>query len=441
MGNNSMCSCKNSDLNTESSIIREDQNRNEQLKKNKTESTFNSQYPNSTSTRSLKTIISNITSPQLKKIALNNYAKKITSCLREGIQKMKTNKDLKNKLKKTPNSYFNNTNNKESANEIINIENNNYNNNLNTRNPKNGDMKIKSVKQNDFETSLSSSLRQDSLLTPKQLTFQNSGFKYIGERSSSNMKEGFGIQIWNDGGKFKGFFHENRANGLGLFLHSDGDKYLGYFLNDHLHGYGIYTHNNGAEYNGEWKEESQEGIGIETWKDGSIYKGCYKNGKKEGIGQYIWSDNSKYEGEWKNNFLSGYGIYYFYDGRIYLGMWDNNMMNGLGVFCWKDGKKYIGFYKNDKKDGFGIYCWKEPRKIFIGFWSEGKQNGIGKYMDSQRVKFGIWERGKKLKWFNDENEIYEILDEDKKKYKDFFRFSFEEMCNFIAELDNETKFF
>ena len=95
-----MCSCKNSDINTESSIIKEDQNRNEQLKKNKTESTFNSQYPNSSSTRSLKTIISNITSPQLKKIALNNYAKKITSCLREGIQKMKTNKDLKNKLKK-----------------------------------------------------------------------------------------------------------------------------------------------------------------------------------------------------------------------------------------------------------------------------------------------------------------------------------------------------
>ena len=40
------------------------------------------------------------------------------------------------------------------------------------------------------------------------------------------------------------------------------------------------------------------------------------------------------------------------------------------------------------------------------------------------------------------NSEYEMfLDEDKKKYKDFFRFSFEEMCNFIAELDNETKFF
>ena len=33
MGNNSMCSCKNSDINTESTIIREDKNRNDLLKK------------------------------------------------------------------------------------------------------------------------------------------------------------------------------------------------------------------------------------------------------------------------------------------------------------------------------------------------------------------------------------------------------------------------
>ena len=35
MGNNSMCSCKNSDINTESSIIREDQNRNDLLNQKK----------------------------------------------------------------------------------------------------------------------------------------------------------------------------------------------------------------------------------------------------------------------------------------------------------------------------------------------------------------------------------------------------------------------
>jgi hypothetical protein len=113
------------------------------------------------------------------------------------------------------------------------------------------------------------------------------------------------------------------------------------------------------------------------------------------------------------------------------------MMNGLGEFCWKDGKKYFGFYRNDRKEGFGIYSWKEPKKIFIGFWADGKQNGVGKYMDCQRIKFGIWENGKKLKWFSDESEIYPFLDEEKERFQDFFKFGFDEMSCFIEQLDND----
>ena len=74
MGNNSMCSCKNSDINTESSIIREDKNRNDLLKKSRSEATFNSVLENK-SKKEKKTLISNITSPRIKEIALNNYAK------------------------------------------------------------------------------------------------------------------------------------------------------------------------------------------------------------------------------------------------------------------------------------------------------------------------------------------------------------------------------
>jgi len=73
MGNNSMCSCKNSDINTESSIIREDQNRNDLLKKSRSEATFNSVLEKKSKKENL---ISNIISPWLKEIALNNYAKK-----------------------------------------------------------------------------------------------------------------------------------------------------------------------------------------------------------------------------------------------------------------------------------------------------------------------------------------------------------------------------
>jgi len=47
----------------------------------------------------------------------------------------------------------------------------------------------------------------------------------------SNIKQGFGVQIWKDGAKFTGYFLNNKANGLGRFSHTDGDDYSGkYYL-------------------------------------------------------------------------------------------------------------------------------------------------------------------------------------------------------------------
>lgn len=43
----------------------------------------------------------------------------------------------------------------------------------------------------------------------------------------SNIKQGFGVQIWNDGAKFTGYFFNNKANGMGRFKHIDGDDYAG----------------------------------------------------------------------------------------------------------------------------------------------------------------------------------------------------------------------
>lgn len=44
---------------------------------------------------------------------------------------------------------------------------------------------------------------------------------------NSNIKHGFGVQIWKDGAKFAGYFLNNKANGLGRFKHIDGDDYAG----------------------------------------------------------------------------------------------------------------------------------------------------------------------------------------------------------------------
>ena len=90
-------------------------------------------------------------------------------------------------------------------------------------------------------------------------------------------------------------------------------------------------------------------------------------------------------------------------------------MHGYGEFIWDKGKKYIGFYKNDKRDGFGIYYWPYNH-FFVGFWKEGKQNGVGKYIKDDIVKYGVWKEGKKVKWFENEDEFINFLEPKDEKY-------------------------
>jgi len=45
--------------------------------------------------------------------------------------------------------------------------------------------------------------------------------------NQSNIKQGFGVQVWKDGAKFAGYFLNNKANGPGRFNHIEGDDYAG----------------------------------------------------------------------------------------------------------------------------------------------------------------------------------------------------------------------
>lgn len=77
-------------------------------------------------------------------------------------------------------------------------------------------------------------------------------------------------------------------------------------------------------------------------------------------------------------------------------------MSGHGIYLYSDGVRYDGEYVDDKKDGFGIYYWTDGRK-YEGWWFKGKQHGLGQYIDSTKktLKFGLWEHGKRVRWFDD----------------------------------------
>lgn len=76
-------------------------------------------------------------------------------------------------------------------------------------------------------------------------------------------------------------------------------------------------------------------------------------------------------------------------------------MQGYGVYTWPDNRKYEGQYANDKKQGFGIYTWPDGR-VYEGYWMDGKQHDLGVIRQGKDVKCGLWERGKRLRWFDKE---------------------------------------
>jgi hypothetical protein len=69
------------------------------------------------------------------------------------------------------------------------------------------------------------------------------------------VRHGYGVQVWVDGAKYKGYWVENRAEGKGCFWHADGDTFEGDFVNDKSNGNGVYTCQDGTVYSGSWVDD------------------------------------------------------------------------------------------------------------------------------------------------------------------------------------------
>ena len=98
--------------------------------------------------------------------------------------------------------------------------------------------------------------------------------------------------------------------------------------------------------------------------------------------------------------MTGFCIITYRDEKMYIGQIEKGIMNGYGEFSWKNGKKYLGYYKNDLKEGFGVFIYEQkPFQAYIGFWLEGKMDGLGLVIKGRNVKYGLWKKGEKKQRF------------------------------------------
>ena len=259
-------------------------------------------------------------------------------------------------------------------------------------------------------------------------------FKYQGQKDKNGKKVGFGKIIWEDSSKLKGYFTNSKLNGIVYFYNcgNENSTFFGEYKNNIPEGYGIYSRKGFSLEGKNWNKNYLNDIGVAIWEEGEMYEGEFKNNIKDGIGLYRWADGTTYMGEFQNNKIDGYGRMQFANGNAYEGKFQEGFMNGWGKFVWDDGKYYVGNYLKDKKHGFGIFVWKlDPLIAVIGFWNQGKQNGVCVRLYKGHFKFVLVQESKLTVGINSKWELNKYLKPSEVKFKNFFKKKYHEFSKFI----------
>lgn len=100
----------------------------------------------------------------------------------------------------------------------------------------------------------------------------------------------------------------------------------------------------------------------------------------------------------------------------------------------KQGKIYYGNAKNDKKEGFGVYYVSKPLKVYIGFWKNNKQEGVGKLITEKSSKYGFWNQGEKLNWFENFDSAIIHLGSDQVKMQNALKIELKHINKVISKI-------
>ena len=226
-----------------------------------------------------------------------------------------------------------------------------------------------------------------------------SGATYSGQ-FLGGLRHGTGKMTWPDGTTYEGQWEYNAAYGDGILKTPGNDEYTGGFYNNMFHGKGVYV-NKVGRYEGEWRSGQEHGQGKEEMPNGAQFEGSYWRGKKQGFGVYVWEDGTYYKGKWMNNTQEGIGLFRWHDKRAYFGFFTGGQMHKLGFYKAADGTTYQGQFIHGQKCGYGVYTWTSTRH-YQGYWQQSKQNGLGVYVSELDTKYGVWDKGKRVKWFEQE---------------------------------------
>jgi len=126
-----------------------------------------------------------------------------------------------------------------------------------------------------------------------KMLYKNSGQKYIGEFNKNGAWDGQGKAISKIGQVYTGTFKNGKRHGYGYSKYKK-NSYRGQFVKNLRSGFGIFNFSDGGIYNGKWKNDTMHGKGTITEtkgkKAGTVCSGIWKNGDMDGI--YVFKSKS-----------------------------------------------------------------------------------------------------------------------------------------------------
>lgn len=159
-------------------------------------------------------------------------------------------------------------------------------------------------------------------------------------------------------------------------------KYTGSWKDNLKDGFGIQVFENGNKYEGDWKNNKMNGQGT-LWildQKRSLrrrYTGDWVNGKKHGRGTMFFPNEDRYDGFWMDNEPQGEGRMIYRNGDVYVGQWSAGKRSGYGVLTKRNGDHFEGNWVHDKREGQGSYFFESKNKLFVGeYVNDNPKSGV-----------------------------------------------------------------
>jgi hypothetical protein len=248
---------------------------------------------------------------------------------------------------------------------------------------------------------------------------------------SGNCKDGYGIQITEEGSKYLGEFKNGKRNGQGVLYYSNNIKYVGSWRNNIRHGLGSIYVNDEIAQTGNWESDKiteqskvmfgcisgncNNGFGTYLYKNGQKVYAQFSKGKIINKVVCYYTNGEKYIGSWYNSQRDGLGVLFQKNGKVAEGIWGRDFFigetknealfgcvsgtcgSGDGVYIYEDKTRYNGEFKNGLAEGFGI-CYYSDGDIYVGNWSNHAFEGQGTmYYNDGTTLEGNWKDGRFLK--------------------------------------------